>query len=151
MGVDQEDETGKSWRNPVIAAAVITTVGGIVIALITGAFGLLHDGTPPNSSPGTALATAHAVAPSESASQPVPGPDSAVRILSPRNGATLPSNESVLIEGTATNLAEAGLWISVGRYGTYYISNASPLTVVKGRWEFLDPYVGNSSNLGNFQ
>lgn len=150
---DQEVDASKGPRNLAIVVAVISAAGVVLAALVTGVFGLLSSGSAPaSSSPGTLSAAPHPVAaPSKSAGQPSPVPDSTARILVPRNGAVLHGNQSVLIEGTAKIPADSQLWIFIRRYGSYYVSDADPISIIDGRWQFLDAYVGNISNTGNFQ
>jgi len=145
---DQKADASKTSHNLAIIVAIISATGVVLAALVTGVFGLLSSGSAPaRSSPG---APSYAT-PSKSAGEPSPVPSSTVRVLLPINGAIVHGNQSVLIEGLAKIPASSQLWIFVLRYGTYYVSDAEPISVIDGRWQFLDSYVGNSSNTGNFQ
>jgi hypothetical protein len=130
------ERSSRRWSIRTRAAASLAVAAAMAGLVLIGF--LIGRNPPPNEAP-TANVTSPLV------SQP------AIRILSPRNGAHLSGNQSVLVGGTATDLAGEQLWIFVQQSGIYYVSDASPIPIASGRWKFLDPYIGSSSNLGSYQ
>jgi hypothetical protein len=131
-----EQSASRHWSARTKVAAILggaaVTAGLVLIGLLIG-----HIGSP------------HETPTGKTAPPPVLQP--AMRILTPGKGALLHGNQNVLIEGTAKGLADGQIWVFILREGAYFVSNSDPIAVVNGQWHFVDPYVGSSSDPGNFQ